>query len=100
MPGSRRDKPMRTTTIVLLLIITIICLACTSHPQAQQENKRAAALKALIGGLPDCTDPITATPCKLKSGKEYRMRPGEGPRQLTPAEQRDSINRKKLIAER
>jgi hypothetical protein len=101
---------MRITTITLLLIITIIFSACASQPQAEPKakqqdsccistttevDKKTGARKVTTekhyGPIPDCTEPVTYTPCYGKVKPRPAGQPTGEPRKLTPADQAQSL---------
>jgi hypothetical protein len=98
---------MRKLTIIFLVLITIIFAACRSQPKAKKEpesccvtttttvDKQTGAKKVVTekhyGPIPDCTEPITYTPCKGTTKARSSAQPKGTPEKLTPAQQSQSL---------
>jgi hypothetical protein len=90
---------------LLALVVAVYAKIFTNAPAKREEepgltitttilDKKTGAKKVAtskhFGPIPDCTEPVTYTPCRVIMK----------PRKLTPAEREGSINRRKPIAER
>jgi hypothetical protein len=92
---------MRKLTITFIVAICAAACAKQSQPQVKRKDdscctvttttvdKKTGAKKVVIekhyGPIPDCTEPLTYTPCKGTIKPRPSAQPAEEPRKLTPA---------------